>query len=219
MKGGVPLPFTGGGTAGLVVCNRSCPEELGFGPPAHLAIAAESWNPSVPQPLLRLIQPPCTAGFPLLYPEVPDLVLAIKYDAQGMAGGDFECNGTLVPGMCAISSVYVAVPACTNSFAGKCTAVVVFTHGMDGCSEEVAVLKQTRLVPSNSFMSPTGKGDEAAGLDQKVGKDWKGLVCLAERAPSLALDNACLPGTSSSLGHPLPPSLQCTPTWWRSTHR
>ena len=127
-------------------------------------------------------------------------MLAIQYDAQGMAGGDFECNGTLVPGMCAISSVYVAVPACTNSFAGKCTAVVVFTRGMDGCSEEVAVLKQTRLVPSNSFMSPTGKGGKGAGLNSLLGR----TVMVGTKRASHAPENKCLPVTSTSLGHPLP---------------
>lgn len=98
------------------------------------------------------------SGFPLLFPDTPDPAVAIKYEAQGMVGGDFECSGTLIPGMCAISGLVVALPTCINSFAGTCTAVVVYSRGMDGCSEEIAVLKQTRLVPSNSFMSPTGEG-------------------------------------------------------------
>lgn len=105
----------------------------------------------------RLLPSP-PSGFPLLFLDTPDPAVAIKYEAQGMVGGDFECSGTLIPGMCAISSLVVALPTCINSFAGTCTAVVVYTRGMDGCSEEIAVLKQTRLVPFNSFMSPTGEG-------------------------------------------------------------
>lgn len=109
----------------------------------------------IPPVAARGTQGHVTAGFPLLFPDTPDPAVAIKYEAQGMVGGDFECSGTLIPGMCAISGLVVALPTCINSFAGTCTAVVVYSRGMDGCSEEIAVLKQTRLVPSNSFMSPT----------------------------------------------------------------
>lgn len=70
-------------------------------------------------------------------------------------GGDFECNVTAVPGICAFQSVLSAASACANALSGTCRAVVFYSRGLDGCSAPVAVAKSTSSAPSNGFVGPS----------------------------------------------------------------
>jgi hypothetical protein len=71
---------------------------------------------------------------------------------------------------------------------------------MDGCSEELAVLKQTRLVPSNSFMSPTVYTlvvEERAPVSVVIGHPkWRFESCLSCFCSSALFhiqSHSCLP--------------------------
>lgn len=75
--------------------------------------------------------------------------------AQGIEGGDFECLGTISPGICAFNTAPEAAATCGNSLANVCRSVVVHTRGLDGCGGEMAVLKTSAPSPANSFVSPS----------------------------------------------------------------
>ena len=95
------------------------------------------------------------AGFPIRTRVLPALPGYVVRQAQGVVGGDFPCNQSIVPGICAFSAAINAGAACSNSLADQCNSVMVYENGTDGCSSQVAVLKTANLAPSNSFMAPT----------------------------------------------------------------
>ena len=47
--------------------------------------------------------------------------------AQGIAGGDFECAGSILPGVCAFSSPLDAAAVCP--WLPQCAAVTVYSNG------------------------------------------------------------------------------------------
>lgn len=97
------------------------------------------------------------AGFPLHF-DVPTLPGVVGRSGQGIQGADFECAGTVVPGKCAFAgpvSELLAATACSNALANKCRSAVVYTAGLDGCSDRLVLLKSANLAPSNSFVAPT----------------------------------------------------------------
>lgn len=114
-------------------------------------------TPRPPLPPTQL-PPGNAAGFPFRFSAPSPIPGTVLKEAQGLVGGDFECATSVVPGVCAYRSMGPAAAACTNSLAANCTSMVVFTRGLDGCSEEVVVLKRTNLAPANTFMAPTGRG-------------------------------------------------------------
>jgi hypothetical protein len=73
-------------------------------------------------------------GFPLLYTDVPDLAVAIKYDAQGMVGGDFECAGSLVPGMCAIARCGLKLECLCSPSCLQAGSSIHLAYWLNGCA-------------------------------------------------------------------------------------
>ncbi len=63
-----------------------------------------------------------------------------------------------MPGKCAFGgpvSELLATMACTQTFAEQCRSAVVYTQGLDGCSDKLVLLKSADPVPSNTFAAPT----------------------------------------------------------------
>ncbi|KAL4452702.1 hypothetical protein ABPG75_008364 [Micractinium tetrahymenae] len=94
-----------------------------------------------------------TAGFPVRYqaPQTPGFVAR---QAEGVAGNDMQCDGSVLPGRCAFASVDAAVQTCST--AADCDSVVIYYRGLDGCSNLTAVLLATDVSSSAAaFVSPT----------------------------------------------------------------
>ncbi|KAL4431038.1 hypothetical protein ABPG75_006294 [Micractinium tetrahymenae] len=91
------------------------------------------------------------SGFPLR--EAPQAVLGFtEVPGQGIAGADFSCPMSVLPGKCAYKKLLDAATMCVDAL--QCTAVVWFFNGTDGCSDPVAVLKSDGLSPDNTFVTP-----------------------------------------------------------------
>ncbi|KAI7843034.1 hypothetical protein COHA_003366 [Chlorella ohadii] len=92
------------------------------------------------------------SGFPLRHTpiELPDFTTA---PAQVLAGGDFDCPGSILPGRCAFRSVHSAVSICSSM--ARCRSVLQYHNGTDGCSEPVAVLSTSWPTETNSYVAPT----------------------------------------------------------------
>ena len=72
---------------------------------------------------------------------------------QVLAGGDFDCPGSILPGRCAFRSVHSAVSICSSM--ARCRSVLQYHNGTDGCSEPVAVLSTSWPTETNSYVAPT----------------------------------------------------------------
>ena len=96
---------------------------------------------------------PLLAGF-LVHHLIPETFNGIPgVLAQGIAGADYSCPQSEVPGMCAFKSTLTAVTLCAAS-GSICRGVQVQMNGTDGCSAEpLAILKADVLTPANSFVS------------------------------------------------------------------
>lgn len=127
-------------------------------------------------------------------PPIPGTVLK---EAQGLVGGDFECATSILPGVCAYRDAGMAAAACANSLAANCTALVVFARGLDGCSAEVALLKQSNLAPANAFMAPTGRRESAH-------MEWPVPTLRPAAAPARPLPCQAIPSAS--------PGRHCLPS-------
>ncbi|KAL4421641.1 hypothetical protein ABPG75_010932 [Micractinium tetrahymenae] len=93
-------------------------------------------------------------GFPLRQ-EAPDVPGFSTAGAQGMHGGELpECPGTVLPGKCAFAEMADAAFVCIF-MQPKCSAIVVYQQGMDGCSQPVAVLTGDSPNRQNSFFAPS----------------------------------------------------------------
>lgn len=85
---------------------------------------ARAWPGSsapAPAPLL-----PSPAGFPLRS-ELQDSGTFETHSGRGVLGGDLECNGTLVPGRCAVAGVTQAAILCGTW--PDCDAAVHYSEG------------------------------------------------------------------------------------------
>lgn len=72
---------------------------------------------------------------------------------ETILGEDFECSGSIRPGMCAFSSPLTAADLCAPM--ANCKAVAVLPNGTDACSEPLAVLKHSGDSVRNSAVGPT----------------------------------------------------------------
>ncbi|KAL4452701.1 hypothetical protein ABPG75_008363 [Micractinium tetrahymenae] len=71
-----------------------------------------------------------TAGFPVRYqaPQTPGFA---ALQAEGVAGSDMQCDGSVLPGRCAFASVDAAVQACSGL--PDCSSVVIYFLGKAVC--------------------------------------------------------------------------------------
>ncbi|KAL4418721.1 hypothetical protein ABPG77_008592 [Micractinium sp. CCAP 211/92] len=89
-----------------------------------------------------------TAGFPVRY-RAPETAGFVQLQAQGLAGGDLQCSDSELPDQCAFPTVEEATQACQGL--SDCGSVVVYSQGVDGCSNLTAVLVSA---DGTAFVSP-----------------------------------------------------------------
>ncbi|PRW39194.1 serine threonine- kinase [Chlorella sorokiniana] len=108
------------------------------------------------------------AGFPMRY-DVQDGGRFEVQPGRGLVGGDLTCNGTLVPGMCAVAEYRQVSILCGNW--SDCDAIVHYYAGLDGCSSPLFVLKSSRLA-SSGYLAPSvatlTKLDQSVRLSRMV---------------------------------------------------
>ncbi|KAL4424360.1 hypothetical protein ABPG75_001661 [Micractinium tetrahymenae] len=93
-----------------------------------------------------------TSGFPVHHAP-PGVLSAISVQlARGIAGADFECLESEMPGMCCFTDPLRAVLLCPQL--AQCQSMVALLGGLDGCSQTpMYVLKSDVLTESNAFVS------------------------------------------------------------------
>ncbi|KAI7842434.1 hypothetical protein COHA_004073 [Chlorella ohadii] len=107
--------------------------------------------PTVATPPAGVASSALTAGFPVRE-RLVDLPGFTAQAGQGVPGADLQCNQTVIPGKCAVSSVLDAVILCTR--VPGCEAIVHYPNGTDGCSDPVSLLVHDGLTQSGAFVSP-----------------------------------------------------------------
>lgn len=110
---------------------------------------------------------PSPAGFPVRSSPPPALPGLLVTPALGLEGGDFACEGSVLPGACAFRDTLSAAFTCASLLVGKCLSVAVYANGTEGCGgAPLAVLK---VWPSGGGVAPRRGGPRpsarvAAGL-------------------------------------------------------
>ena len=85
---------------------------------------------------------PSPAGFPVRSSPPPALPGLLVTPALGLEGGDFACEGSVLPGACAFRDILSAAFTCASLLVDKCLSVAVYTNGTEGCGgAPLAVLK------------------------------------------------------------------------------